>query len=81
MALKAWKMEPKDISMLQTGGTAARMAALVSKRVDATVQSYPEIFQARKLGMNVLAESAISVSIPTPRTSSRAPICNRIARR
>ena len=56
MALKSWKMDPKDISMLQTGGTAARMAALVSKRVDATVQSYPEIFQARKLGMNVLAD-------------------------
>ena len=56
MALKAWKMEPKDISMLQTGGTPARMAALMSKKVDATVQSYPEIYQARKLGMNVLAD-------------------------
>jgi ABC-type nitrate/sulfonate/bicarbonate transport system substrate-binding protein len=56
MALKAWKMDPKDISMLQTGGTAARMAALMTKRVDATVQSYPEIYQARKLGMNVLAD-------------------------
>ena len=56
MALKAWKMEPKDISMLQTGGTAARMAALIGKKVDATVQSYPEIYQARKLGMNVLAD-------------------------
>ncbi|MBI2368173.1 MAG: ABC transporter substrate-binding protein [Deltaproteobacteria bacterium] len=56
MAVKAWKMDPKDISMLQTGGTAARMAALLSKKVDATVQSYPEIFQARKLGMNVLAD-------------------------
>jgi len=56
MAVKAWKMDPKDISMLQTGGTAARMAALISKKVDATVQSYPEIYQARKLGMNVLAD-------------------------
>src|SRR5688572_25355187 len=56
MAVKAWKMDPKDITMLQTGGTAARMAALMSKKVDATVQSYPEIFQARKLGMNVLAD-------------------------
>ena len=56
MALKAWKMDPKDITMLQTGGTAARMAALLGKKVDATVQSYPEIFQARKLGMNVLAD-------------------------
>src|ERR1051325_9490000 len=56
MALKAWKMEPKDISMLQTGGTSARMAALLSKKVDATVQSHPEIYQARRLGMNVLAD-------------------------
>jgi ABC-type nitrate/sulfonate/bicarbonate transport system substrate-binding protein len=56
MAVKAWKMDPKDISMLQTGGTSARMAALISKKVDATVQSYPEIYQARKLGMNVLAD-------------------------
>lgn len=56
MALKAWKMEPKDITMLPTGGTSARMAALINKRVDATVQSYPEVIQARKLGMNVLAD-------------------------
>jgi ABC-type nitrate/sulfonate/bicarbonate transport system substrate-binding protein len=56
MALKAWKMDPNDIKMLQTGGTAARMAALLTKRVDATVQSYPEIYQARKLGMNMLAD-------------------------
>jgi len=56
MAIKAWKMDPKDITMLQTGGTAARMAALLSNKVSATVQSYPEIYQARKLGMNVLAD-------------------------
>jgi ABC-type nitrate/sulfonate/bicarbonate transport system substrate-binding protein len=56
MALKAWKIDPKEITMLQTGGTSARMAALTSKKIDATVQSYPEIFQARKLGMNVLAD-------------------------
>ena len=43
MAMKAWKIDPKDISMLQTGGTSARMATLISKKVDATVQSYPEI--------------------------------------
>ena len=56
MAMKAWKIDPKEISMLQTGGTSARMAALISKKVDATVQSYPEIYQARKLGMNLLAD-------------------------
>jgi NitT/TauT family transport system substrate-binding protein len=56
MALKAWKIDPKEITMLQTGGTQARMAALMSGRVDATVQSYPEIYLARKLGLNVLAD-------------------------
>ena len=56
MAFKAWKMDPREATMVQTGGTAARMAALISGRIDATVQSYPEIFQARKLGMNVLAD-------------------------
>ena len=56
MALKAWKMDPREVTMLQTGGTQSRMAALMSGRVDATVQSYPEILQARKLGMNVLAD-------------------------
>ncbi len=56
MAIKAWKMDPSDIKMIQTGGTSARMAALVSNKISATVQSYPEIFQARKLGMNVLAD-------------------------
>jgi NitT/TauT family transport system substrate-binding protein len=56
MAIKAWKMQPSDIKMLQTGGTSARMAALMTKKVDATVQSFPEIYQARKLGMNVLAD-------------------------
>src|SRR3989442_12408744 len=42
MALKAWKMDPKEITMLQTGGTQARMAALMSGRVDATGPSYSE---------------------------------------
>ena len=32
------------------------MAALMGKKIDATVQSYPEIYQARKLGMNVFAD-------------------------
>jgi NitT/TauT family transport system substrate-binding protein len=56
MAIKSWKIDPSDIKMIQSGGTSARMAALMSKQIDATVQSYPEIYQARKLGMNVLAD-------------------------
>lgn len=58
MAMKAWKIDPKEFTMLQTGGTPARMAALLAKRIDATVLSYPEIIQARKLGMNVLADAS-----------------------
>jgi NitT/TauT family transport system substrate-binding protein len=56
MAIKSWKIDPGEIKMIQSGGTSARMAALMSKQIDATVQSYPEIYQARKLGMNVLAD-------------------------
>ena len=56
MALKAWKIERREVTILQVGATAARMAALLSGRIDATVQSYPEIFEARNLGMNVLAD-------------------------
>jgi len=56
MAIKSWKIDPSEIKMIQSGGTSARMAALMSKQIDATVQSYPEIYQARKLGMNVLAD-------------------------
>ncbi|MBI4527612.1 MAG: ABC transporter substrate-binding protein [Deltaproteobacteria bacterium] len=56
MALKTWKIDPREVTIIQSGGTAARMAALMSGGIDATVQSYPEIFQARKLGMNVLAD-------------------------
>jgi len=54
------------------------MAALISKKVDATVQSYPEIYQA-KAGMNVWRISATSVTSPTRRTSLPAPISNKIA--
>ena len=56
MAIKAWKIDPGDIKMIQAGSTSARMAAMLSRKIDATVQSYPEIYQARKLGMNVLAD-------------------------
>ncbi|MGB7952081.1 MAG: ABC transporter substrate-binding protein, partial [Candidatus Binatia bacterium] len=39
MAIKAWKIDPGDIKMIQAGSTSARMAALLSKKIDATVQS------------------------------------------
>lgn len=56
MALKAWKIPLREVTVLQAGGATARMAALSTGRIDATVQSYPQIYEARKLGMNVLAD-------------------------
>ncbi len=55
-ALKAWRIDPRQVTMLQAGGTTARMTALVRGHIDATIFSYPEIYHARKIGMNVLAD-------------------------
>jgi len=40
MAVKAWKMEPSDIKMLQTGGTSARMAQLHARGRLATGEAF-----------------------------------------
>ena len=55
-ALKAWKIDPRQVTMLQSGATNARMTALTLGQIDATILSYPEIDLARKRGMNVLAD-------------------------
>lgn len=55
-ALRAWKIDPKQVILLQSGATNARMTALTLGQIDATILSYPEIHIARKRGMNVLAD-------------------------
>jgi ABC-type nitrate/sulfonate/bicarbonate transport system substrate-binding protein len=55
-ALKRWKIDPRQVAILQSGATNARMTALTLGQIDATILSYPEIYLARKLGMNVLAD-------------------------
>lgn len=55
-ALRAWKIDPRQVTILQSGATNARMTALTLGQIDATILSYPEIHLARKLGMNVLAD-------------------------
>src|SRR4030095_14992661 len=55
-ALRAWKIDPRQVTMLQSGATNARMTALTLGQIDATILSYPEIHIARKRGMNVLAD-------------------------
>lgn len=55
-ALRAWKIDPHQVTILQSGTTNARMMALTLGQIDATILSYPEIHIARKRGMNVLAD-------------------------
>ncbi len=55
-ALRAWKIDPRQVTILQSGATNARLTALTIGQIDATILSYPEIHIARKRGMNVLAD-------------------------
>ena len=55
-ALRAWKIDPRRVTMLQSGATNARITALMLGQIDATILSYPDIHVARKRGMNVLAD-------------------------
>jgi NitT/TauT family transport system substrate-binding protein len=63
-ALKAWKIDPRDVKILQSGSTAARISALTLGHIDATIISYPELFYARKLGMNLLGDAGDFLSYP-----------------
>ena len=40
-ALRAWKIDPRQVTMLQSGATNARMTALTLGQIDATILSYP----------------------------------------
>lgn len=55
-ALRAWKIDPKQVTILQSGATNARLTALHLGHIDATILSYPEIHIAKKRGMNLLAD-------------------------
>ncbi|MBM4298460.1 MAG: ABC transporter substrate-binding protein, partial [Deltaproteobacteria bacterium] len=55
-ALRGWKIDPKQVTVLQSGATNARLTALTLGQIDATILSYPEIHLAKKRGMNVLAD-------------------------
>ena len=63
-ALKAWKIDPRNVKILQSGSTAARISALTLGHIDATIISYPELFYARKLGMNLLGDAGDFLSYP-----------------
>lgn len=55
LALKEWNIPRQSVTILQSGESATRLIALSAKALDATVLSYPEISEAVRMGMNVLA--------------------------
>ena len=55
IALQKLKIDPRrDISVLQVGNSALRMAALQANNIDATVLSVEEAYHAKKIGLNIL---------------------------
>jgi ABC-type nitrate/sulfonate/bicarbonate transport system substrate-binding protein len=55
LALREWNVPRQSVTIVQSGGAATRLAALVAGALDATVLAYPELGEAIRLGMNVLA--------------------------
>ena len=55
LALKEWNVPRQAVTVVQSGGAANRLVALSAKALDATVLAYPELGEAVRMGMNVLA--------------------------
>lgn len=55
LALKEWNVPRQSVTIIQSGGAANRLVALSAKALDATVLAYPELGEAVRMGMNVLA--------------------------
>lgn len=55
LALKEWNIPRQSVTIIQSGESATRLIALSAKALDATVLSYPEISEAIRMGLNVLA--------------------------
>jgi NitT/TauT family transport system substrate-binding protein len=55
LALKEWNLPRQAITILQAGGAPQRLVALSAKALDATVLAQPELGEAMRMGMSVLA--------------------------
>jgi ABC-type nitrate/sulfonate/bicarbonate transport system substrate-binding protein len=55
LALKEWNVPRQAVTIIQSGGAPQRLVALTAKALDATVLAQPEIGEASRMGMNVLA--------------------------
>jgi len=56
LALKAWNVPRQSVTIFPAGDPVARIAALSTKAIDATVLSYPDINEAVRVGMHALAD-------------------------
>jgi NitT/TauT family transport system substrate-binding protein len=56
LALKAWNVPRQSVTIFPAGDPVARIAALSTKAIDATVLSYPDINEAIRVGMHALAD-------------------------
>ena len=55
LALKEWNVPRQAVTILQAGGAAQRLIGMSAKVLDATVLAQPELGEAQRMGMNVLA--------------------------
>lgn len=55
LALKEWNVPRQSVTIIQSGTAATRLVALSARALDATVLAYPEIGEALRMGMNMLA--------------------------
>jgi len=58
LALSQFGLSPNDVNVLQVGGSQARLAALKSGTIHATILSPEEAFVGQKLGLNPLLDFA-----------------------
>jgi len=56
LALKVWNVPRQSVTIFPAGDPVARIAALSTKAIDATVLSYPDINEAVRVGMHALAD-------------------------
>src|SRR6185369_12276730 len=56
LALKAWGISRQSVTIFPAGDSAARIAALSTKAIDATMLSYPDINEALRIGMHELVK-------------------------
>lgn len=56
LLLREWKIPRDKVTVLQAGGGATRLVGLMTKALDATVLSHPELGEALRMGMNELGD-------------------------